>query len=269
MLYTIKSDDLVFDLPEYNSDRVHFSVLDRNIRMNDPMILMTNGKSVIMGRSNTSLAMWIWTSENIAEDELSELKKALPNILAEGDNPHYTVRDEIADYLKDAFADRPLILEEKLTAYRCDNLKIPEANGLVLYPLEDDIPTLAQYLIEFHQYCFNTTPTYEDMENRAKWYVENSSAFILKNDDGKITALAGYGDSTYGYMKIGPVFTATDERNKRYGAYLTAKVCEYIKQCGCIPILYADSRNPASNKAYQNIGFIDAGRLTTHKFGGK
>ncbi|HEX3078318.1 MAG TPA: GNAT family N-acetyltransferase [Lachnospiraceae bacterium] len=35
-----------------------------------------------------------------------------------------------------------------------------------------------------------------------------------------------------------------------------------------IPMLYADARNPASNAAYEKIGFIKQGEVTEFVFGG-
>ncbi|WP_144005378.1 hypothetical protein [Clostridium sp. DL-VIII] len=36
-----------------------------------------------------------------------------------------------------------------------------------------------------------------------------------------------------------------------------------------VPVLYTDLSNPASNKAYKNVGFIECGKVTQVVFEGK
>jgi predicted GNAT family acetyltransferase len=37
---------------------------------------------------------------------------------------------------------------------------------------------------------------------------------------------------------------------------------------GKIPLLYTDAANPASNKAYRNIGFVFGGQVKNYEFEG-
>ena len=271
MFYPIKPDDSVFADAEYIADRVHFQVLDKRIRPS-AAILLTNGGTIIMGQSNPSMSMWIWTSAHVTDEDLAALKTALPRILSESEMPYFMARDSVADYLKDAFtkdafAARSVISVEYLTAYKCENLTIPPKKGECALPTADDLPRLATFWMHFEEECFQRTSSEDDAKNTAQHFIDTKSTYILKDETGTVQALARFGEPEDGYSKIGPVFTARESRNKGYAAYITAKACEHIMSQNCTPILYADSENPASNKAYQNIGFTPAGTLKAYKFG--
>ncbi|KAF0685138.1 Aste57867_22909 [Aphanomyces stellatus] len=70
------------------------------------------------------------------------------------------------------------------------------------------------------------------------------------------------GDVIY---KIGLVYTPPHERRKGYASAVTAALCQVLldhhsaNESKCHIMLNADAANPASNKAYQNIGFIQQG----------
>ena len=56
-------------------------------------------------------------------------------------------------------------------------------------------------------------------------------------------------------VKFGHVFTAKEKRQKGYAKALIASLSEdYIAKAYC-PVLYTDLAYPASNKAYEKVGF--------------
>ncbi|CAK4676163.1 hypothetical protein LEN26_019017 [Aphanomyces euteiches] len=60
--------------------------------------------------------------------------------------------------------------------------------------------------------------------------------------------------------RIGPVYTAPEERRKGYASAMTAALSQRLQQLcptsSCRIMLNADAANPASNKAYQNVDFV-------------
>ena len=72
--------------------------------------------------------------------------------------------------------------------------------------------------------------------------------------------MAGYstvGDSA----KITHVFTPQEERNKGFCQYLIYSLSKKLLDEGYKPLLYTDYSYASSNRAYQNVGFIDEGIL--------
>ncbi|RHY32738.1 hypothetical protein DYB32_002280, partial [Aphanomyces invadans] len=81
--------------------------------------------------------------------------------------------------------------------------------------------------------------------------------------DGKPVGFASYapdvevdGETVY---RIGSVFITPTERCKGYASALTAALSQHVRASNpsqtARVCLFADAANPASNKAYQRIGF--------------
>ena len=56
------------------------------------------------------------------------------------------------------------------------------------------------------------------------------------------------------------------KRGHGYAGMLVASLCRELLAHGATPMLYADADYPASNRAYQKIGFEKAGEVTQYRF---
>ncbi|KAF0685139.1 Aste57867_22910 [Aphanomyces stellatus] len=117
--------------------------------------------------------------------------------------------------------------------------------------------------------------------------VGDSHAFVTRNlqrsglyiweVNGYPVAFAGFaapvqlsgGDVIY---KIGPVYTPPQERRRGYGSAVTAALSQVLlhrhtgEASKCHVMLNADAANPASNKAYQNIGYVQQSDSCSYGF---
>jgi uncharacterized protein len=83
----------------------------------------------------------------------------------------------------------------------------------------------------------------------------DDAGLVFWEDDGPV-ALAGFGGPTPNGIRIGPVYTPPERRNRGYGTALTADLSSRLLAGGrrfCF--LYTDLSNPASNKIYERIGY--------------
>jgi GNAT superfamily N-acetyltransferase len=74
--------------------------------------------------------------------------------------------------------------------------------------------------------------------------------------DGNAVSLAGFGGPTPNGIRIGPVYTPPEHRNRGYGTAVTAAVSQQLLERGhrfCF--LYTDLDNPTSNAIYRRIGY--------------
>ena len=53
---------------------------------------------------------------------------------------------------------------------------------------------------------------------------------------------------------------------KGYAGALVGNLCKIIHSENRVPMLYTDMSNPASNKAYKKVGFIECGKVNKIKF---
>ena len=66
--------------------------------------------------------------------------------------------------------------------------------------------------------------------------------------------------------RINTVVTERSRRGHGYAGMLVAEMSRLLLEQGLLPLLYADASNPASNRAYQKIGFEQVGRVTEYRW---
>lgn len=86
--------------------------------------------------------------------------------------------------------------------------------------------------------------------------VHKARDYYFWEDVGQPVALVGYSGFTPNGVRIGPVYTPTDQRRRGYGSAATAAVSQMLLDSGrrfCF--LFTDLKNPTSNHIYQTIGY--------------
>ena len=83
-----------------------------------------------------------------------------------------------------------------------------------------------------------------------------SRIFYLWEVDGRPVSMAGVTGPTPNGIRIGPVYTPTEERGHGYASALTAAASQaQLDQGRRFVFLFTDLANPTSNKIYQAIGY--------------
>jgi predicted GNAT family acetyltransferase len=86
-------------------------------------------------------------------------------------------------------------------------------------------------------------------------------------EDGKVVSLAGAGSATPNGIRIGPVYTPPESRNRGYASALVAAVSQAELDAGrrfCF--LFTDQANPTSNHIYQAIGYEPVRDVDAYRF---
>jgi predicted GNAT family acetyltransferase len=86
-------------------------------------------------------------------------------------------------------------------------------------------------------------------------------------EDGEVVSLAGVGSLTPNGIRIGPVYTPPEARNRGYASSLVAAVSQAELDAGrrfCF--LFTDQANPVSNHIYQAIGYRPVRDVEAYRF---
>ena len=86
-------------------------------------------------------------------------------------------------------------------------------------------------------------------------------------EDGRVVSLAGAGSATPNGIRIGPVYTPPEFRNRGYASALVAAVSQAQLDAGrrfCF--LFTDQANPTSNHIYQAIGYEPVRDVDAYRF---
>jgi len=80
---------------------------------------------------------------------------------------------------------------------------------------------------------------------------------ILWIDGGRAVSMAGANPLPAASARIGPVYTPPADRGRGYAQAVTAAASEHVQRDAARTVfLFTDAINPASNTAYQRIGYV-------------
>jgi GNAT superfamily N-acetyltransferase len=86
--------------------------------------------------------------------------------------------------------------------------------------------------------------------------------------DGTAVSLAGQNRPAAGVVRVGPVYTPREHRQRGYGGAVTTAVCRAALGAGAAEVvLFTDLANPTSNALYQRLGFLAVDDLLGLSFG--
>jgi RimJ/RimL family protein N-acetyltransferase len=130
------------------------------------------------------------------------------------------------------------------------------ANGAMRPARPTDRALIREWLIEFMDEALGG-PTPDDIDELAeRWSSGEGRTMQLWLDNGIPVSMCGVGAPTPHGLRIGPVYTPGDLRNRGYASNLVARACANELHAGrryCF--LFTDRANETSNHIYQELGF--------------
>jgi GNAT superfamily N-acetyltransferase len=212
--------------------------------------------------ANPGRNMWLWIDPALRDayaasviDELAErLKEAkLPGVVAAPGNAELFSKE----YCRKSGAVGKLDFD--LAAYACPKVSAPAGvPGGMEKAGEEHAEIAADFLIGFNRDCFQVETSPEDARTAAAGLIGADKLFLW-NAGGMPVCMAAVANRSPRHARIGYVYTPPQERKKGYASALVAQVSRMVSEEGLVPMLYADVKNPDSNKVYRVIGYLDAG----------
>ncbi|UVS77259.1 putative acetyltransferase [Actinokineospora sp. UTMC 2448] len=155
-----------------------------------------------------------------------------------------------------------------LRLHRLVEFTPPDVPGAFRWAVEDDIPLLGLWWDEF------------DVESHVGGGLGDAGEVMVRRSfasgvrrfgmwcdpDGTAVAMAGVSPPLHGMSRIGPVYTAKDQRGRGYGSAVTAAVTQAALDQGAREVLlFTDVTNPVSNAIYRRIGYRPVLEAVEHR----
>lgn len=251
-------------------DEVRYNLIHR-IREAESAMCLTNKEDSMIYAQQEGNNGWLWVSEEVS----SEVRAAMLRELAEyvKDNgvnlPGITGDPETVEPFAEIYsaligARHHTAME--MEAYYCPLVKNPTADkGSLLQATSDHTELVAEFLAGFSEGAFGVSVTPQSQLKAAEGIIDsgNLSLWLV---DGHPVSMANIAHRSLRHARINAVYTPVYLRGKGYASATVAELCAILTTEGLIPMLYADLKNPASNKVYQNIGFVACGTIRDIKF---
>ncbi len=260
-------NDPVFERLITGRDEITHNILFR-IRESECADVWTDDDACVMAQSSPSTHVWV------------ALRRAPDDALCEEIAGHVaralTVNPDVGVTINEALGEGVLTRVERalsrvrrtvmpMVAYGCFQTKDVPVSGAAGIPEEGDRATVASLVGQLSLECEGTVMTAEQEDDFARAHI-GSERLLLWRDGGRVVAMARLAHQTERYARIATVFTDRAFRNRGYAGMVVKTLSDRLLARGVTPMLYADARNPASNRAYQRIGFEETGRVTNFAF---
>lgn len=230
----------------------------------------TDGTSYLIGQTNEKLPMWVWLSENVSKQSLTEIETLLWERLKQNPQLKLTADAKRIEAFLQKFSNahgfhcKPQV---PMIVYSCSKVTNPKkAEGHMIYSTENHKQTLADFI----------TGMVDDLEHRpmrageAEGFADSvagSQDMYLWEADGTVTSMAMIVHRTSEFARINTVYTDKNQRGKGYAGMLVGEITQKLLDEHLLPMLYTEKDNVCSNATYQRIGYHSCGELTTFLFG--
>ncbi len=127
--------------------------------------------------------------------------------------------------------------------------------GRVRFAEPADRDLVARWLAAFMREALEEAEAGDVEAMTDRWLARRGRTLHLW-EDGEVVSLAGVGSQTPNGVRIGPVYTPPEARNRGYASALVASVSQAQLDAGrrfCF--LFTDLANPTSNHIYTTIGY--------------
>lgn len=259
MFKNIDKNNEIFKCDTYRKDIVPFQLLE--LIKENPIMLVSDEKSFIIGASHREMPVWVWTSDEIDKDTKAVLARYFYEYFEKDRQKlSFVAKPETARLLAELFIENknPKISVVNMQSYKNEKVIPPKNKEAVIEkPTGNDVSAIAKLLRNFSLECFGkASDNAEEYINEAKKAVNDPYCRVIK-EDGKIVAMARSTRENEEFVAINGVYTLPEYRKKGYASAIVAHISNLILQNGKTPALYTDLSNPSSNTAYKNIGFTE------------
>lgn len=247
------------------NDEYTFFVLSK-IMGEECEFMVSDHKKVIICRSCPPYPLWIWTADDITNDELENAYLIAKEKGFIGSNMSINMKYNAAEFFINRAAKDGISLSLKLNmfAYDCSEPIKPseKADGCLYQCQNADTDELVHFLKMFHDTVGIDQKNCCEYITDAKELIKSEKMFFWKNAESKNVASCKY-EPNGKLASINLVFTLPEYRRKHYAENLVYTVTKLTIENGYIPMLYTNADYIASNACYEKIGYVLRGKLCT------
>ena len=132
----------------------------------------------------------------------------------------------------------------------------------------EDRSLVADWLVAFSAEAVpEQAPIPNPLETADRWIAGTYRLLYVWEDGGRTVSLVGAGGETPNGIRIGPVYTPPEARNRGYASALTAAAsADQLARGRRFCFLFTDLANPTSNRIYQAIGYEPVCDMDQYRF---
>ncbi|ULO09242.1 GNAT family N-acetyltransferase [Paenibacillus sp. 19GGS1-52] len=269
MFERFNADDRVLSGKAFAQDELQHNLIHFISGIVDATKLKSSDGNLIFTQS-AGHNPWLWVSNELEPEQREKLVQELVEYVKDDGYRGISAEPDTAKLFARAFCEVKGALfhtSMMLEAYHCPEVIKPlNVRGHLQQAAMEHTATIAGFMAGFSEDAFGMQAAKLEILLSMAEEAAGSGQMFLWMVDGTPVSMAKIAHRSTKLARINDVYTLPFHRKQGYASALVAELCAQLLQEKLTPMLYADAKNPDSNKVYQSIGFVEAGRIADIKF---
>lgn len=267
MLEKFEANDRILKSNSFMTDEIQYNLIHRICESQNAICWKSSDETMIFARTEGNNA-WLWLSKEAADETKNILMQELIKELDGVSLPGVTGEPSAAQHFAQLYSEarntqygQNMLME----AYFCPGVKLPLVDGTIQQAAGRDVEIVAQFLAGFSEGAYGASVNAESLIPEAEGLIEAGDLYFWIAD-GQAVSMANIAHRAPRHARINAVYTPDACRKRGYASAIVAQLCSILHSERLVPMLYADLKNPDSNKVYQKIGFVESGKIVDIAF---
>ncbi|MFC9708856.1 GNAT family N-acetyltransferase [Paenibacillus sp. NPDC056933] len=268
MLQKLDSNDRVLSQKMFLANEVQYNLFHRICESRNSRCLKTTDEQMIFAQSEGQNA-WLWISKELAEDKKHKVFQELVGLLNGTALPGVSGDPAMVEHFAQVYSetnDIQYFSHMIMESYSCSKVKKPHnVRGTMHQAKKHHVEIVAAFLAGFSEEAYGLSVDPDSQIPAAEEMIKAGNLYLWYIDSHPVS-MANIAHRSPRHARINAVYTPSVFRKRGFASAVVAEICSVIESEGLQPMLYADLKNPDSNRVYQNIGFQEKGKVVDIKF---
>lgn len=268
MLQKFDVNDRVLGQKMFIADEVQYNLIHRICESKSSKCLKTTDGTMVFAQSEGQNA-WLWISKELADDKKNDFLQELVEILEGTTLPGVTGDPMMVELFAQVYSEANNLQyfpSMTMESYSCSEVTKPmKVKGTMQRATTQNVETVAEFLAGFSDGAYGVAVDPVSQIPAAEGIIGTGNLFLWFVDSQPVS-MANIAHRSPRHARINAVYTPPVFRKRGYASAIVAELCSVLESEQLEPMLYADLKNPDSNKVYQNIGFVERGKVVDIKF---
>jgi hypothetical protein len=269
MLEKLHPDDGVLNQIPFMKDELQYNLIHLITAIDGATSLKSpDGRLLFAGSPGHNA--WLWISEDVDDDRKVELMKELVSYYDGTELPGICGAPPTAELFAKIYGEanqRGHHAYMMMETYFCPKAIRPaKVKGKMIQATRQHLELVAEFLAGFSEDAYGASVIPASQLPVAEGMIMRGNLYFWTLDELPV-AMANIAYRSPRHGRINAVYTPPVLRKNGYASAIVAGLCSILEEENRKPMLYADVKNPASNKVYKNVGFIESGPIAEIRFG--
>ncbi|HTG68144.1 MAG TPA: GNAT family N-acetyltransferase [Candidatus Udaeobacter sp.] len=268
MLEKLHPDDHVLHQLPFMRDELQYNLVHLISAIEGATSLKSpDGRMVFAGSPGHNA--WLWLSDDVTDAHRSTLIQELITCYKGKDLPGICGAPSTAELFAKLYSGAKQLQYQAymlMESYSCPKVNKPaKVKGKMIQASRQHVELVAEFLAGFSEDAFGASVIPASQLPAAEGMIMRGNLYFWAVDELPV-AMANIAHRSRRHGRINAVYTPPVLRRNGYASAIVAGLCSILAEENREPMLYADTKNSASNKAYKNVGFVESGQVAEIRF---